>query len=103
MVNDMTIIYGFITFFVLIGIITPYINEEFDTSYPINDASQLENLDTKEATSSISAFKVIGSVISMFFWTFGNLPTWLDLALFLPLRVVFYLIIARNIWIGGGS
>ena len=103
MVNDMTIIYGFVTFFVLIGIVTPYINAEFNSSYPVNDAETLIDIDTDKAVSSVSAFKVIGSVITMFFWSFGNLPVWLDLVLFLPLRVVFYLIIARNIWIGGGN
>jgi len=52
---------------------------------------------------NVSLKSVIWSVVKMFFWTFGSIPTWLDLIVFLPLRIILALIIARNIWIGGGS
>ena len=103
-VNDMTIIFGIITFFVFIGVVTPFINADLNTNLPEFNPEQLtSNIDTEQARSSISAFRVIGSVLSMFFFTFGEIPLFLDIAIFVPLRLLLVLIVARNVWIGGGA
>ena len=96
MANDMTIIFGIILLFVAIGVISPYINAEFGSD-------MIENGDVLDADDSVNGTDVMLSVAGMFFWTFGTIPAWLDGLLFVPLRILLYLIIARNIWIGGGA
>lgn len=104
MVNDMTIMYGIIVFFVIIGVLAPFLNASFDTDIPETSASSLyEDIDENDVTSTVSTFRVITSVFSMFFWTFGSLPLFIDAVIFTPLRIILAVIIARNIWIGGGG
>lgn len=95
MVNDMTIIFGFITFFTLVGFIAPFMNDEFSTlNIPEN---QLDSVETGESVSVTSAWSVLASVLLMSIWSFGSLPISLELIIFLPLRVVFWFIVLRNI------
>ncbi len=103
MSNDMIIIGTLLILFVGMGFIVANINDAFDATYTggIGDTGDLTATDEGDFTT-ISAWKIFTSVLSMFFWTFGALPVWLDL-LFWIFRAVFYLTIARNIWIGGGS
>ena len=102
--NDITVMYGIIIFFVLIGVIAPYLNAEFNSELAELDPTILESgIDPDDARSTVGAFNVIGSVFAMFFWTFGIIPVWFDLIIFLPLRITLALIVARNIWIGGGG
>ena len=104
MVNDITIIFGIIVFFVSIGIIAPFLNAEFNSSIPQFSTTALtDDIDEGEIKSDINAFKVFASVFSMFFWTFGEIPAFVDALIFIPLRLILALIIARNIWIGGGG
>ena len=103
-VNDMTIIFGLISFFVFIGVVTPFINADLNSNLPEFSPEQLTaNINTEEAKSAVSAFKVLGSVLSMFFFTFGSIPIFIDVAVFIPLRLLLVLIVARNVWIGGGA
>jgi len=103
-VNDISIATGIILVFVLLGLVLPFVNEAFDVSGTnLNTGSIEENVGQEvENVSTISAFRVLLSVLKMFFWTFGDLPFWLDGA-FIVLRVMLAFIIARNIWIGGGG
>lgn len=100
----MSIIWGIITVFVLIGVFLPFINEAYDVD---SDTMNVDNIETSvgtdiESASTISVFTVLFSILKMFFWTFGDLYFWLD-AVFIIFRVMLALIIARNIWIGGGA
>ena len=50
-----------------------------------------------------SIWTALASMFSMLVWSFGGIPFWLELLLFVPLRIVLVLLIVRNIWIGGGG
>jgi hypothetical protein len=105
MVNDISIIAGITSVFVLLGVFLPYINAEYGEPDSFPDPDVLEqNVGEEQTTvgSVVSGWKVLGSVLSMFFWTFGALPFWLD-ALFVIARVTLALTVVRNIWIGGGG
>ena len=93
------------TLFIIVGFVTPYINEGFggDNYNSPNAESLTDGLDSDSLDSGVDAWKILKSVVSIFFWSFGNLPLWLEVCFFLPMRIIFYLIIARNIWIGGGG
>jgi hypothetical protein len=105
MVNDVSIIAGIITVFVLIGVILPYVQAEFGQSVTSVDVAGLAgDVGSKgQESSAVTFWDVLLSIFSMFFWTFGNLPFWLDLCFFLPIRIILGFIVARNIWIGGGG
>jgi len=105
MTNDMMIIGGIAFILVTVGLVLPFISEEFGTDqvadYDVNSFNDALGQDVKES-DGISAITIFGSVFKMFFWTFGDLPWFLD-GFFLVLRIVLGLTIARNIWVGGGS
>ncbi len=100
----MSLIFGICAFLIACGFILPFVNEEFGQEVTDNNPTGLlDGIDKDDAKSSVGAFNVIGSIFGMFFWTFGGVPIWLDVLLFLPIRILLALIIARNIWIGGGG
>lgn len=106
--NDIGIIVGIMTVFIATGLILPFINDELDGNQEFT--ADIEGLKTQvgqdsndlKFTSGINAFSVFTSIISMFFWSFGALPFWLD-SIFVILRITLVATIARNVWIGGGS
>ena len=100
MVNDVTILGGIILVFVLIGVTTPLINDEFGSSNPEHNVDGLIEDGVEPTVLNASTF--VGSVFGMFFWTFGALPFWLD-GILVCIRLVFWFIVARNIWVGGGA
>ena len=100
--NDAWIIGVISAFFILLGFVLPFIQVDYQDSSVSADVDGLVDIDEDAAVSSVSAFSVIGSVLKMFFWTFGDLPRFVDVILLVP-RIVLLFIIARNIWIGGGG
>lgn len=105
MVNDMTILYSIMAFFIILGGLLPFVQEDFNQDQIENQYEPFTD-DMKQKAESVSttnAFTVLLSVVKMFFWTFGDLPFVIDLVIFIPLRLVFLLVIVRNIWIGGGG
>ncbi len=121
MVNDISIIASIIAIFLIVGTFLPFVNESFGIPPSETACFQIEALEDELAnstqsvpkksifdivgtrrTGSVGIFDVMGSIVKMFFWTCGSLPFWLDL-FFLLIRIVLYLTIARNLWIGGGG
>lgn len=105
MVNDITIIGGIISLFVLLGVLLPIIQADLNiqdtTDVNIDDfTSDIQQQAKSE--SDLTVWKVLISILSMFFWTFGLIPIWLD-CLFIILRIILAVTIARNIWVGGGA
>ena len=104
MANDMTILGGIIFILIFSSVIATYINSEFNAGLPENNIDNLESdISTKAHENELNAWTVFGDIIAMFFWSFGNLPIWLDLVIYLPLRIIMYFIIIRNVWVGGGA
>lgn len=96
---------GIISVFVIVGIALPFVNESFEGTQEFNANTQgLQDQIGQDVNdvSSISIFTVLLSVLSMFFWSFGALPFWLD-GFFVILRIILVITIARNVWIGGGG
>jgi len=104
MANDMAIIFSIVTLFIALGFITPYINSEFDSDFNTNNPDNIiEGISSDDLDNGVSGWKILKTVFSMFFWSFGELPAWLDIIVFIPLRLLLALTIARNVWIGGGG
>ena len=107
--NDIGYILFIFILFVTLGIALPFINQDIafndDTEFSGNNYSNIyqgEDLgDISAVTASISLLNVVVSVASMFFWTFGALPVFLD-AFFVIIRIIFALLIYRLLRSGGG-
>ena len=105
-INDISILSILIFIFVGIGIILPFINSEFGENTTTFTTGKLADdliNEKQENVSSIGAGDILVSVGKMFFWTFGDLPFWMD-AIFLVLRILFLVILIRNFvpFLGGG-
>ena len=104
--NDAYLTAIIILIFFGVGLIIPFVNQEFGTtSGTFNTGAvgdQLINQDLQDSTS-ISAFDLLKSIGKMFFWTFGDIPFWLD-AIFLVLRILLVFILIKNFtpFLGGG-
>lgn len=100
MVNDAVIIGGLSFLFVMIGFAVPFINAEFSSDYALTGDTN-PSVDEEEF-SPVSGWSVFLSILGMATWSFGIIPVWLDV-IFIPIRVLFWFVVARNIWVGGGA
>ena len=102
MVNDVSIMWGIVTVFVMLGVLLPYVNADLrvDGTQIQTGNLQSEVGDDVRSASTINIFTVLFSVVSMFFWSFGQIPFFLECAFFIPARIMLAVIIARNVWIG---
>lgn len=98
MTNDVHYISIFIGFFVILGIISPLLNSEFNSDLNEDNTFELEESDY----STTTIVHIILNLILFPFWTFG-LPAWVNLWFFSWIRLIFAFVIARNVWIGGGG
>lgn len=101
-VNDVSIASGIIMVFVMLGVLLPFINNAFEVEGSnLNTGSIEENVgnefdDVDGSVSTVGGIKIIVSVLKMFFWTFGDLPFWLD-GIFSVFRIVLVLILIKYI------
>ncbi len=102
--SDIKIIGSYLTFFILLGLLLPIINSGFDTEYSgVSGITELEDdIGSESSNNQLSIWRVMFSLISVFFWSFGELPIIANIFLLIP-RILLLLTISRNIWIGGGS
>jgi hypothetical protein len=101
--NDISIIIGIVSLFVIIGAVVPFIESEYSYDAGIDNPDDIGSIDSDvDSPSSVTIIDVFFSVLKMFFWSFGSLPLWLDLILTI-FRVTLALAIARNVWVGGGG
>ncbi len=106
-INDISIIAVILSIFLMTGVAIPFVNAEFDTNFANLDEDTLtQNVrNDAESVTAISAFTVLVTVVKLAIFDFGNtlgLPFWLDI-IYTLLAVIFVLVIARNIWVGGGA
>lgn len=109
MANDITILVGIAITFILIGTLLPFIQEDLslDQYQGMNYTNVSSGISQTDIGSTVTGYwrvlSIISSIAAMFFWTFGAIPWYIDLAVFVPMRLAFITIVARNIWIGGGG
>lgn len=94
MANNNNILITFLSIFLLLGFIMPYVNEEFNTtaSYSSHDIEHLVDELGQKEFSDVTGFEIFFSITTIFFWTFGNLPLIIDIALIIP-RIIFMIIL----------
>lgn len=100
-------LYLIILFIVSSSLLIPYVRGEFESSYS-DTTEAINRIDdnvtaietTVQDSGSSNFWKILKTISSIFFWSFGNIPFWIDLLLYLPLRLIAWYIIADSIWIG---
>lgn len=122
--NDVVIISVLVAFFLVMGLVIPYINQEFSSSVSSPDTSGLTASPEESGCEwkliqvgttwtlvciedeDVSMSEVILSILTVFVWNITGLGTTFNLILNLILmipRFALVFVIFRNIWIGGGS
>lgn len=104
--NDMYML--FILILILFGsaLVIPTLSSAAGESYAnYNRDNITSEVKDKSQSTTTSTFGVIGTLFKLGFWDFGDtlhLPAWLDL-FYSMLTLIILVILARNIWIGGGG
>lgn len=91
--NNM-ILYTFITIFIVIGVVLPFLQKDLGTEITNND---VEGFTGDLIQQDVGVVDVIISVLKMFFWSFGDIPLLLELFIFVPMRIVTYIILYDKI------
>lgn len=106
--TDSMIMYGFILFFIVSGLVIGFVEleltgvqQEFDTDGIVDD-SKAEVRTSSIAKTTTSVFVVLLSVLKMATWTFGSIPFLIELIIMVPIRIIFYFVVIKNI-LGSGS
>lgn len=105
MVNDTIILLTLFVFFIGMGVLLPFVQEDFGVRQVEGQLDPvMEDIrDGASSPSAISILSILLSIAKMFFWTFGQIPFLIDTLVMTPLRLTFIFLIARNIWVGGGG
>ncbi len=106
-INDISIIAIILSIFLVTSVMITFVNAEFNVGADTFDNDVFEGNIRNDASDvgSISAFTVLVTTLKLAIFDWGNtlgLPFWLDL-IYVILSIIFVLVIARNIWIGGGG
>ena len=106
-INDISIIGVILSIFIFSALLIPFINGAVDANADSYDTDNLgeEIQEDAESINTLSLFGVVKTVAKLASWDIGNtlnLPWWLD-GIYFILAVIFILVLARNIWIGGGG
>ena len=99
MVESLGIVISLMLALGFLGLFLPPIVAEFDGIDSDQDIQRLEvnTGDTQEGIGFNNALKIVGSVFLMFFWTFGQIPVWLDVLILFGLRLPLLLFLINYI------
>lgn len=92
--NNAILLIIFILFLGL-GLVLPIVSNEFNSSYEGTDSSSIsDNVgQINPNVSDLSLITYLKSIIFIYFFTFGQIPFWLDIIVFVPLRLIFFTIL----------
>lgn len=86
-----------IIIFVGIGVMLPYMQQATDSDIEEFGLNEIDDDVRSSSANPVTFITILWSVIKMFFFTFGALPVWLDTILFLPLRIIAWIIIIDKV------
>ena len=95
--TDTAIFFSILIFLVAFGIFLPFVSEDFNNTS--SDPADISGVAQDESTGlSVTDYDDVGflsfipSVLGSLIWSFGMIPLWVELLIFIPLRVLmFYL------------
>ena len=95
MASNNALLFTVLTIFLLTGFVSPYLHSAYGESVTTINTDGLET-DIGQGNVTVTVGAVVLSLASMFFWTFGLIPVWLDL-IFIVLRIILYVIVYDKI------
>ena len=101
-INDISIITIILAIFLVTAFMVELINDEFGAGY---DEYDIDGVVDSSSAGGLTPWRVFFSAITLAGWDIDGslgLPAWFQL-LYTLLTIVLILVIARNIWIGGGG
>lgn len=101
--NDSILIWFILILFIAIGGLLPFVQDSFGVTTDTHKLNINPNDVNQLPTNPLSILtgKVLLSIASMFFWTF-QIPWWLELVFFEPIRILLYILVYRLVRSGGG-
>lgn len=101
--SDTDILTGIVIFFVTLGVLLPFIHEAFDETISNVNTEGVEFASGQGlSTDNVGLLDIAVSIFTMFFWTFGSIPIVIDLILFVPIRIIFAILLFKLIRGVGG-
>lgn len=101
--SDTIILSSIVILFVTLGVILPFIHAAFDQPVTNLNSEGIEFASGQSfSQSEVTVLGIIVSIFTMFFWTFGNMPVILDTILFVPLRIIFVVLLFKLVRGVGG-
>lgn len=95
---DVYVAYSMLVIFLTLGAVLPFVQAEYGQTVTSNDVENFEgDIRQGQTVSNVTGWTVIKSVAGMLFFTFGQVPFILDALLLLPLRVLMWFVIIRNL------
>lgn len=91
--SDAEYIYIIGSFFLIIGFLSPFVALEFNGSVAGYDVTSI---------GTASFLGILNAFSSLLFWTFG-LPTWFNIMILIPIRVMMLFILYRASPLGKGG
>ena len=93
--TDTWAFFGLVLFFLSLGTLLPFINAAFSQAVVNQDLNGLPQSD--EDLNVVSMLEVILSIVTVFFWTFGQVYFLIDLLILMPLRILGVYLFARMV------
>lgn len=98
MADEITWLFVIILSLLILGVVMPVINTSFGTGPVIKNDTDIQDSvnDFDSSHSTLTMGRVLWSMISMLFWSFGEVPFWLDITIIMALRLVAVLIVIKD-------
>ena len=101
--GDTAILTTIIVIFVILGAALPFIHSAFgETSTNVNTEGVEFASGQGFSTSNTSILGIVVSIFTMFFWTFGSIPLILEIVIFVPVRIMFMVLLFKLVRGVGG-
>lgn len=101
--SDTVILSTIIVFFVALGAVIPFVHSSFNQAGDTFNTEGIEFASGQStSTNSVTVLGVVVSITTMFFWTFGNIPAILDIIIFVPIRIIFLVLLFKLVRGVGG-
>lgn len=101
--SDTIILSTIIILFVVLGAVLPFIHTSFDQSTADVNTEGIEFTSGQAfTTNNVTVLGIVVSIFTMFFWTFGNIPAILDIIIFVPIRIMFMVLLYKLVRGVGG-
>lgn len=101
--SDTVVLTTIVILFVVLGAVLPFVHAGFDQTETNLNTEGIEFASGQGfTTNQIGILDIVVSIFTMFFWTFGSIPIIIDVVFFVPLRIMFVVLLYKLVRGVGG-